>query len=387
MSKIISKLCFFGILFALISCTQYKFFPFVPDENDQTPYDVNTSESFAEMLDTTGQARLISDIEFDFTDDSSLQLLFTDGKNYSIDLNGNELSLISYNEYTNSEGPSVTPLKVDNGASLTIRNGSITMTENSGHELSGGIEVLSGATLILDNVNYTSNHHGIFVDDPNAKLYAIDSTITANGGYAISTNAADDSTGLLIDLNHTTVCATYKEQSPCPGVGILFNVNGTLNIYNNSVIEGGYQAVIARGGYTTIETGSKIYSRGDTIIPKGSEWQYLFGEPKGPVDWGSGNQVAYAALVIGNAQNNAYNYPTTVELMDSEIKIDIKQDINPLAQKIFIASANNQDVKLITNNSDYIQEIINLGEYKTWRGTTGYIGTSQENLTLLSSQP
>ena len=387
MNKVISKLCFIGMLFALISCTQYKFIPIFPIENERTPYDVNTSESLVEMLDTTGQARLISDIEFDFTDDSSQQLLFTDGKNYSIDLNGNELSLISYNEYTNSTDPSVTPLKVDNGASLTIRNGSITMAENSGHELSGGIEVLSGATLILDNVNYTSNHHGIFVDDPNTKLYAIDSTITANGVYAISTNAADDSTGLLIDLNHTTVCATYKEQSPCPGVGILFNVNGTLNIYNNSVIEGGYQAVIARGGYTTIETGSKIYSRGDTIIPKGSEWQYLFGEPKGPEDWASGNQVAYAALVIGNAQNNAYNYPTTVELMDSEIKIDIKQDINPLAQKIFIASANNQDVKLITNNSDYIQEIINLGEYKTWRGATGYIGTSEENLTLLRSQP
>ena len=45
------------------SCSQYRFIPFFPPEDDTTPYDVGSSEDLESMLETTGNARLTSDID------------------------------------------------------------------------------------------------------------------------------------------------------------------------------------------------------------------------------------------------------------------------------------------------------------------------------------
>ena len=53
--------------------------------------------------------------------------------------------------------------------------------------------------------------------------------------------------------------------------------------------------------------------------------------------------------------------------------MDVDESINPDAKRIFVASANGEKAILISDNSTYIDEIIELGEYSAWRGTDSYV--------------
>ena len=59
-------------------------------------------------------------------------------------------------------------------------------------------------------------------------------------------------------------------------------------------------------------------------------------------------------------------------------------DHNPKAKDIFMASANDQKVILITDDSEVVSKIIEFGEYETWRGDTCYVqieGQAEQHLT------
>ena len=329
-----------------VSCTQYRFFPFpLPDEDDSTPYDVSTSESFTEMLSTTGQARLTSNI-------SISTLPVEENGSYSIDLNGNTLTL--------NASADTDRLVISENANLVINgNGGTFSISIPSESLSSTacIKLNPNSSLTLNNVTYRSEKTGILVDQTAAKLNINNSTIIARGGYAVGTNALNAPEGIKININNSYLYADN-------GTGLLFNIPSSLNIVK-SHIEGGAQALIVRGGTATI-TASELVSNGKV---KAADYdQYNDGK------WGTGNAVQYATLVVGNATTGttSYNYTTDCTVDDST-KITMSTTGYP---RVYVASANDKNVVL--NIAETIaEEIIDGSHY--FGGDHIYINSDPDN--------
>ena len=207
-----------------------------------------------------------------------------------------------------------------------------------------------GATLKLVNVDLKSSATGIALFNENTKLFLEDCYIGGAGYYAICTNASTACEGTVVDIKNSRIIHTGENAA------LLFNVNGTLSLTDSSV-EGGHQGLIARGGTVSI-LNSDICSTGKTDI-EGDENVLLFHQD-GTISWGQGNRVAYAALVIGNAQEGTgYNYDTVVTLDDdSSVSMQINEGVNDGAATIFMASANGFSAVLNCNNTAYRDEMV-----------------------------
>lgn len=337
---------------------RYIFWP-IPDMDKSTPYDVESPEEFTAMLATAGQVRLTNDIEL-----TALNFGNNAGSAEaprSIDLNGNTLTI-----------PTASSFNLGNGANVVISNGALELGVGDDAEANiCNMYVKAGATLTLKDVELHTGTTGIYVDGMDATANIVDSTIIADSGYGVSTNASSSKQNVNINIINSTVIGR--------DVGALINVPGTLTI-TDSVVQGGHVAVIVRGGTANI-TDSTIHSIGDLKLASGNSLYYF------TASWGSGNHVAYAALTLGNASENSYKYPTTVTLKNTEVVMDVNKDINPDAKRIFIASANGEKAILISDNSTYIDEIKSLGEYKAWRGTDSYVQVEGEEEIHLVSEP
>ena len=267
------------LMLVAVSCTQYRFFPFpLPDEDDSTPYDVSTSESFEEMLSTKGQVRLTSSI-------SVSGLPINESGNYIINLNGKTLTLKAAD--TNGR------LVIAERSYVTINGNGGTLDISIPTEMKDStafIKLQQGSSLTLNNVTYKSERTGILVDQNAAKLNIYNSTIIANGGYAVGTNASTAVEGVNITINGSKLFANN-------GTGLLFNIPSTLSI-TDSHIEGGAQALIVRNGTATIKD-SELVSTGEV---NASDFDKYANDK-----WGTGNEVPYATLVVGNRGNKAYD--------------------------------------------------------------------------------
>lgn len=332
------------LMLVAVSCTQYRFFPFpLPDEDDSTPYDVSTSESFEEMLRTTGQVRLTSSI-------SVSDFPIEEDENYSINLNGKTLTLNA----ASADGRLViakgSKVRINgNGGTLKISIPSVTDPSIA------FIKLQPNSSLTLNNVTYNSARTGILVDQTAAELNINNSTIIAGGGYAVGTNASNAVEGIKININNSNLYADN-------GTGLLFNIPSSLNIVN-SHIEGGAQALIVRGGTATITAASELVSNGKV---KAADYaQYDNGQ------WGTGNAVQYATLVVGNA-TTSYNYTTDCTVDDST-KITMSTTGYP---RVYVASANDKNVVL--NIAETIaEEIIDGSHY--FGGDHIYINSDPDN--------
>ena len=315
MKTLFKTLIILLVLLTAASCTQYRFIPFpLPEEDDSTPYDVTTAEDFSEMLSTTGQVRLTADISV-----SSLTLP-EHIKKYSIDLNGNTLMADA----------SIT-LEIPDGTSMEISNGTF-QTNNEGAESNiGNLIVGEDSDLILDNVTYNAGPSGIYLYSPNATAEILNSEITISGAFAVSTNAGDGDNGITMNIQNSTIKSTAGDSCP-----VVLNVPGTLTI-NESTIIGGRQAVILRSGQASI-TNSTLISNG-TFTPIEGSYQDLRN------DWGGGNEVPFATLVVGNRGSSAYDtVHTSCTVTNTSIKMQ-----NNTGMDVYVASDNNNTVTFISS--------------------------------------
>jgi hypothetical protein len=92
---------------------------------------------------------------------------------------------------------------------------------------------------------------------------------------------------------------------------VILNVPGTLTI-KDCTIKTYSQAVIVRGGEATI-TGSTLFVTQSYDLVTNYDFE----------DWGQGNMVPAGALVIGNRNDGAYQYPTTVTVSGTEFNRNI----------------------------------------------------------------
>ncbi len=212
----------------------------------------------------------------------------------TIDLNGHTLGSTSSD-----------PLIVDQGSSFTMKNGNLAL-QRSGFSPSC-IEV--NGTFTLEGVNYTAkNSSGILVKG-DSQVNISNSTITADG-YCISTNATYGS-GMTISVKDSTLNAPLNTTS----TGVLLNVPGTL-LMENCTVNSKWQSVVVRGGDATltnctlnnlIDDDGSIYTKPDYKVNE---------------NWGQGNDLPNAALVVGNHSTSAYRYPATCTLVNTDISVN-----------------------------------------------------------------
>ena len=226
------------------------------------------------------------------TDNAEISFSFPEGvKTLTIDLGKNTLTLINN-----------TSILLADGKSLTIQNGNLVSKPLENPTVTA-FNIQSGSSIKLDNVTYDCTGSALYPQGNAAKVTVIDSTITADV-YAVATNAGQtDNYDVVIDLKDSTFQARLPSElskgDSCP---VMINIPGKLTMDSCTVI-GGRQGVLVRGGTAKISN-TDIQLNATYIDGKD---KYLDG------NWGSGNEVPMAALVVGN-RSNAYNYPTDCTL-------------------------------------------------------------------------
>ena len=314
-----------------------------PDIVVETKYNAATKEEFNANLTSYGKVIITTD---ELTLD---ELPISVGGIYEIDLNGKSVSL-------KAKSTTVIP----QGATLTISNGSLNvdMTNPSDGILTWGLALDSGSTLTLNNVDMTAAEAGIgfLIGSSNTHLNVINDSSIEGYTYGIGTNASPDpalTQNANIKISDSSVSAT--------GAGILFNIPGVM-IIDNSDIYGEPQAIVARGGSTTL-INSRLHGKYD-----GSGTDYS------NKDWGQGNNVPFAVLVIGN-RADGYKYSTDVTV-DGSFDIDMDYTgTEPATNKyydIYIAASNGPDCSVTitdlpdnyanaikTNGAYWIRDLVN----------------------------
>lgn len=217
----------------------------------------------------------------------------------TIDLQGHTLTL---GGWSSSE--------INRNASLTIKNGKVVSTNRATGDKADLI-ITAGSSIAIDNVEVDTKGSFLYPCGDAAHVTVTNSTIRC-GVYAVATNAnAVTNYNIIIDLQDSTFESKYGYQSPADGDScvICINVPGVLNMKNCKVM-GTRQGVFVRGGNATIED--------STITLTAVNDSSLYGTPAQYIDsnWGGGDEVPMAALVVGNrvAENGSYKYPATCNL-------------------------------------------------------------------------
>ena len=188
---------------------------------------------------------------------------------------------------------------------VTIKNGKLDVA---------GLLVLDGATLTVEDVEYNSTLTSFGVQCKGSALNVVDSTVISTDAFVIGTNAAqkgEDGTGthgVIINVTGSTLKSDFIDKDS-GSVTVFFNVPGNLNI-EDSTIYGVQNAVMVRGG-TAVISGSTLTTA--ETIAAGSEDKFTTG------NWGTGNSVPYATLLVGNGTPGSYKYSTYVTLIDTKI--------------------------------------------------------------------
>ena len=213
-------------------------------------------------------------------------------KQVYIDLNGNELSIIGQWSFTNK-----TDAKIVNG-SVSATVGGVT---------SATINIKIGSKLELSSVDFQTNGSGLFPEE-NCELVIKNSNIKA-AVYALGTNASTAQANSPV-VNLSLYNSTFTtETSDYDNTAVYVNVP-MVAYYENCKFNGGRQAVFVRGGNVTFKDCELT-----TTGKYGKLNQYY------DSSWGSGNEVPVAALTIGNRSTSAYDYATTVTLLNTKLTI------------------------------------------------------------------
>lgn len=213
---------------------------------------------------------------------------------------------------------------------VTIKNGKLNVA---------GLLVLDGATLTIEDVEYNSKLTSLGVQGKNSTVNVTGSTVTSKDAFVIGTNASvkgEDGTGthgVIINVTGSTLKSDYIDKDS-GSVTVFFNVPGNLNI-EDSTIYGVQNAVMVRGGTAVIKNSTLTTAE---QIAAGSEDKFT------NENWGNGNEVPYATLLVGDRNNTAYNYSAFVTLVNTEIKSG-----NDEVPTVYIWQDDNKSASLIAD--------------------------------------
>ena len=327
---------------------------------------VNSSKSFSTAIKNNHNVYLLTDIQSN--DASMLKSDYVPSYdrnnkegvatyrvlNYSGTINLNGYSLNLYSVLTNAPiviGQTKTLNSVTGESEYSEEPNNVTI--KNGTLIAAGLLVLDGATLTIEDVEYNSKLTSLGVQGKNSTVNVTGSTVTSKDAFVIGTNASaegEDGTGthgVIINVTGSTLKSDYID-ADSGSVTVFFNVPGNLNI-EDSTIYGVQNAVMVRGGTAVIKNSTLTTAE---QIAAGSEDKFT------NENWGNGNEVPYAALLVGDRNNTAYNYSAFVTLVNTEIKsgndevptVYIWQDDNKSAS--LIADYDTQTKSGISGESD-----------------------------------
>ena len=228
----------------------------------------------------------------DITIDTNAGLTFnTKNPNTTINLNGKTLSIGNSSSNTSTS-------EINENQVVNISNGNISYNGLAGANTAFAVN--KGGSLTLDKVNLDSNGTPVAVFDDATQVKITNSTIVG-GYYGFSTNASnwDNIKSVKIDIENSTIKATHSSKD---NTGVLINIAADVNITNTD-IQADRQALIVRSGNVNLTDSTLYYTEEYT----GTNFHYND-------KWTSGNEVAYAAVVVGDNQNSAYGFDASLNM-------------------------------------------------------------------------
>lgn len=242
------------------------------------------SATFKAAVEAGGFVKLTGDVTL--TEATDFTITKTNG--IVIDLAGNTLTM-----------PKDAIFTVKEGGSLSLVNGSLTMSSTKAN--TAGIYVEKGSSVTLDNTTMSNYGYGIFpAGDAASVIIKNNSHVSSEAAGAVATNAGKvDNYNVIITIEDSTLDGSF---------GLLINVPCTVNV-NKCNISGSMQGAIVRGGKVTIKDSTIANTAEDASLAD-------YFNNRG---WGDGNMVNLAGLTIGDKQNNAYEYPAEVTLINTNV--------------------------------------------------------------------
>ncbi len=279
-------------------------------------YEADTQRKVRDLMDYGAKnIRLVNDLQLEANADDGYTYIDRD---INIGLNGHTLDIVSKG------------IKIVNNADFKMQNGIVVMNGTpapAAGNVDGNyaIEVGEFAALALETVKMYANRSGIFMNGKAATLeVAADSEINVGGFYAIGTNVNGSTDfGVMVTVRYSKIRAngtvdipnvqtTAAQGANAFGVGILFNVPGTLKIEKSSVVEGLTQGIVMRDGIAVIENSSVNVTGTNSALDRFEGTTHDA--------WGRGYLVPNAAIVMGTyktaseARDNLYRSPVDVTL-------------------------------------------------------------------------
>jgi hypothetical protein len=193
---------------------------------------------------------------------------------------------------------------------IVYKNGNITLGDGNGND--AAINMTKG-TFKLDKVIFDASKWHTAIKAQNKDSYVeITNESTVKGRcFTLSTNASSSGTNLVdgCDAHIALENSTFEAVE----TGFMNNVPATIKM-TSCKFSGNHQGALLRGGTYTI-TGCTFTL--NATLPLTDK------ECHNNSTWASGNQTAYAAIVIGNRSDSAYRYTTTVTFVGDNNKGEV----------------------------------------------------------------
>lgn len=246
---------------------------------------------------------------------------------FVLDLSGNKLSISHDKTLMNSS----------NGASVTIRNGDLSVMGVPSDKYT--LCASDKGKITLEGLNYetTGGGVGVYPCTNGGEIYVKKCNIntsfynegngTTGNGPAVMTTATDATAENTKDVL-ITIEDTHMESF---SDAIIFNVNGRINI-KNCTTKAQWHGLVLRGGTAVVE--NTVFTHDNHNNDPESVSQGWYNE-----DWGSGNGQPRAAITVGNRGNGAYQYPSNLTLINTKAEV-IGKGVNLFASMYVWANEN-----------------------------------------------
>lgn len=153
---------------------------------------------------------------------------------------------------------------------VTFHNGTLNFTNDFGY----GLRLSSGADLCLDNVQYNSNDCGMIVIDDGQSRSEVEimngSVINAKEHGILTSQIGDNGGNVTSNVRIHVADSTIstKDSNNGDNSAIVFNVKGSVNIENSTIIAD-RQALVLRSGEEHVIKDSNIVATGNNSASEG----------------------------------------------------------------------------------------------------------------------
>lgn len=310
---------------------------------------VSTAEQLLAALNVEGAtATLSEDISIDA---ALLQSVINNNsvKKFAIDLNEKTLTLTG--NTLNMLGENV---------ALTIKNGCLN-ADNS-QATNASIMVGSSCSIALDGVNVAAKGAFLFPRGDAAKVEINKCDISVEGVYAVATNAATtDNYNVVISIIDSSIEMLSADSS-----AVMINVAGTLEM-SNVDINAQRQGIVVRAGEANLNNVNVVAK-----IPY-LDWEYDKNYANNPSNWGSGNEIPYGALVVGNQQESAYKADAVVTIEGGSYTCTAQEEkVKERASALYAIKGTTRATSVTMSGATFEGKIVNYNKTATLKGFEDY---------------